>query len=155
MQNRSTLLPLIALILAIVYVSFFTDWFRKPAIQIFVQHRPIPQRVDPKRGLEEAPVFPISFAFDGKYELTTIKVTKTEDLKTEKFPTPVWHLVAATNSRPMKAIVYGVTPPGMHPPAEDALPQPLVAGVNYTMLVQAGSRSGTATFIPLKATLTR
>ena len=155
MQNRSTALPLIAIFLAIVYVSFFTDWFRKKTIQIFVQHRPIPQKVDAKRGLEEAPVFPISFAFDGKYELTMIKVTKSADLKSEQFPTPVWHLIATTNSRPMKAIVYGVAPPGMHPPGEDALPQPLVAGADYTLVIQAGARTGTTTFVPIKATLTR
>ena len=83
------------------------------------------------------------------------EVVKTEDIKKEQFPTPLWHLIATTNSRVTKAIVYGVTPPGMHPPSEDTLPLPLVAGENYTLTIQAGSRSGSTTFIPLKATLTR
>lgn len=155
MQNRTPTLLLVAFLLAIAYVSFFTDWFRSQTIRIIVQHRPIPQRIDPKRTSDIDPVFPISFAFYEKFEFTSIKVVKTSDLTTEKFPTPLWLVVSETNSRPTKAIVYGVAPAGMHAAVEDALPQPLSPGTSYTLFLQAGKQQGSTNFVPLKATLAR
>ncbi len=155
MQNRTPKLLIAAFLLAIAYASFFSDWFRTQNIRIIVQNRPIPQRPDPKRTTDLDPVYPISFAFDDKYELTSLRVVKTSELRTEKFPTPLWHVISETNSRPTKAIVYGVAPAGMHPAVEDAVPQPLEAGTSYTLLIQAGKRDGSTNFIPVRAALAR
>ena len=153
MQKRISVLLTSALLLAALYVSFFTDWFGRESIQIIVQHRPIPQRADPSKNLEAPPVFPISFAFSRKYELTFLKVVKTEELAHQKFPSPLWHLVSETNSGPTKAIVYGIAPRGMRSAVEDAQPEQLVAGVSYTLLIEAGKMKGSTNFVPLKATV--
>ena len=155
MEKRSSALVIVALVLAALYAAFFTDWFRKQSIQIIVQHRPIAQRVDPKKNLEEAPVFPITFAFDHRYEFTSIKVVKADELSTSKFPTPLWHVVSETNSRPTKVISYGLTPAGMHPAVDDSQPQPLVAGTTYTLLLESKGLKGSTNFVPIQATLTR
>lgn len=153
MPKRTPALLISVLVLAVLYVSYFTDWFGRESIQIIVQHRPIPQRADPTKALEAPPVFPISFAFSRKYELTSLKVVKTADLSTQKYPTPVWHLVSETNSGPTKALVYGIAPRGMRSAVEDAQPEPLVAGVSYTLFVEAGKMRGSTNFVPLKATV--
>ncbi|MBL9169319.1 MAG: hypothetical protein JNN07_16385 [Verrucomicrobiales bacterium] len=155
MQKRTSVLLSTVLLLAVLYVSYFTDWFGRQSIQIIVQHRPIPQRADPAKNLDAPPVFPVSFAFSRKYELTSLKVVKTEELASQKFPTPLWHLVSETNSGPTKAMVYGIAPRGMRPAVEDAQPEPLVAGVSYTLLVEAGKMKGSTNFVPLKATVAR
>ncbi len=151
MQNRSSGLAVVALVLAALYVGFFTDWFRTQTIQIIVQNRPIAQRADAKRNLDEVPVYPVSFAFDRKYELTSLKVVGARDLDSQKFPTPLWHLVADTNSRPTKAIVYGVSPAGMRPAVEDSQPQALQPGVTYALQLETKTLKGSTNFIPVKA----
>lgn len=153
MPKRIPALLITVLLLAVLYVSYFTDWFGRESIQIIVQHRPIPQRADPGKSLETPPVFPVSFAFSRKYELTSLKVVKTEDLASQKYPTPLWHLISETNSGPTKAMVYGIAPRGMRSAVEDAQPEPLVAGVSYTLFVEAGKMKGSTNFVPLKATV--
>lgn len=155
MQKRTPTLVIAALVLAVLYVSYFTDWFGRQSIQIIVQNRPIAQRMDPKKQAEAPPTFPVSFAFNRKYELTSIKVVKTDDLKSQRFPTPLWHLISDTNSGPTKAMVYGIAPRGMHPAVEDSQPEPLLPGVSYTLMVEAGKFRGATNFIPTKATIAR
>lgn len=155
MQKQSTVLCLTLLVLGSVYVAYFTDWFRTESIQIVYQPRMIAQRMDPKRGLETKPVFPIAFGFLRKYTFTSVQVVKTDELRNEKYPTPLWHLVSETNSRPTKALVYGVIPPGMRPAVDDSQPQPLEPGTSYTLLVEASGLKGATNFVPLAATLTR
>ena len=82
-------------------------------------------------------------------------MVKTEDLVSQKYPTAMWHLISETNSGPTKAMVYGIAPRGMRSAVEDAQPEPLVAGVSYTLLVEAGKMKGSTNFIPLKATVAR
>jgi len=154
MQNRSTLLIVIAVVLAALYISYFTDWFRRPTIQIIVQHRIVPQRPNAARDQGEEPVYPVSFAFDNKYEFTSLKVVAAKEAETQKFPTALWDLVALTNSRPTKTIVYGVTPPGMRPRVEDTQPQPLQPDVTYLLLVEAGAMNGSTNFVPKRAATT-
>ena len=151
MQNRSSSLVVVALVLAALYVGFFTDWFRGQTIQIIVQNRPVAQRSDPKRNLDEIPVYPVSFALDRKYELTSLKVVSAQDLESQKFPTPLWHLIAQTNSRPTKAIVYGITPPGMKPAVEDSQPSALQPGVPYVVQLETKTIKSSTNFVPVRA----
>ena len=155
MQKQSWTLVIVALVLAVLYATFFTDWLRTDGIQIIVQNRPIPQRLDLKRTFEATPVYPVSFAFDRKYEFTSVKVVSERDLATQKFPSPIWHLISETNSRPTKAIVYGVSPPGMHPAVEESKPQPLIPGTRYMLLLEAGRLKGATNFSPIKASIAR
>ncbi|MBM3847536.1 MAG: hypothetical protein FJ405_14790 [Verrucomicrobia bacterium] len=155
MDKRSwVMLGLLAALLA-CYGTFFADWFREEPLEIVGHPRKIAQRLDPKKGIETTPVYPMVFGIPRKAELTAIKVWKSDDLNTQKNPSPVWHVIAYTNSPPLKLVVYGIAPPGMRQVVEDAQPEALAPGVSYTVQMEAGSRRGLLQFTPEKAVVER
>src|SRR5262245_48364461 len=114
MTKQSIVLITVAVVLAGVYVAFFTDWFTKPEIQILPQIRPVLRsRTAAPQG--EVPVYPVTFAFDKKYQFTEIRVVAADDEKTNKYPHAVWHMISDSNSIPVKAIQYGAPLRGMKP----------------------------------------
>jgi hypothetical protein len=138
MTKNGIVLTVIAVLLAAVYVYSFTDWFRKETIQIIPTIRPgraLAMSNDPK----QPPVYPVSFALDGKYRLTSIKVVAADDLATNKYPVPLWHLISDSNSVPTKAIMYGQAPRGMKPSIPRTRPEPLLPEIDYVLLLVAGS----------------
>jgi hypothetical protein len=145
MTKKSIFLSFIAALLATAYVCFFTDWFNKETIQIIPQIRPGRASSIP-RDPGSAPVCLVSFAFDGKYKFTSVKVVAAGDLATNKYPTPLWHLVSDSNSVPIKAIVYGYPIKGMKPAVERTRPEPLEADVSYVLMVEAGKVRGQTNF---------
>ena len=80
----------------------------------------------------------VSFALDGKYRLTSVKVVAASDYATNKYANPLWHLISDSNSVPTKAIVYGFPIKGMKPATPKARPEPLLPNVPYIMMVDAG-----------------
>jgi hypothetical protein len=145
MTKNGIVLSIIAVILAAVYVAYFTDWFRKDGIQIIPTVRPGSVSAIP-RDPDEAPVHRVSFALDGKYKLTTVKVLVTAELATNKYATPLWHLVSDSNSVPTKSIVYGYPIKGMKPSVPRARPEPLLANVEYTLVLEAGKTRSQTNF---------
>ena len=144
MTKKSIVLIAVAAVLAAVYVAFFTDWFRHPQIQILPQIRP-PQR-NTKTAPGDVAVYPVTFAFDKKYQFTEIKVVALDDEKTNKFPHAVWHMISDSNSMPVKALVYGVNLRGMKPKVPRAQPESLVPDVTYHLYLQAGEAKGDVKF---------
>ena len=138
------------MLLAACYARFFTDWFVKETIQIIPTIRPGRPSAIP-RDPDQAPVHPVSFAFDGKYKLTSVKVVSTDDLATNKYPSALWHLVSDSNSIPTKSVVYGFPLKGMKPAVPRAHPEPLLAGIEYTLLVEAGKIRAQTNFHTTKA----
>ncbi|MGH8246383.1 MAG: hypothetical protein ACREUU_08115, partial [Gammaproteobacteria bacterium] len=126
MTKNGIVLSIIAVILAAVYVANFTDWFRKDGIQIIPTVRPGSASAIP-RDPDDVPVHRVSFALDGKYKLTCVKVLVAAELATNKYATPLWHLVSDSNSLPTKSIVYGYPIKGMKPSLPLARPDPLLA----------------------------
>src|SRR5262245_25571572 len=91
----------IAALLGAAYVWFFTDLFTRETIQIIPQIRPgRPSNVS--RSGDAPPVYPVSFLFDGKYKLTSLKVVSAQELATNKYANPAWHLISDSNSMPTK-----------------------------------------------------
>jgi hypothetical protein len=136
MTLRDKVLLACALILGVIYVIFFTDLFRKPKIQIIPQVRPDRASAIP-RPRDSAPVYPVSFRFNKRYQFKSIKVVKTADYATNRFAVPLWHVVSDSNSAPQNSIVYGAPKiPGMRTAVARAKPQPLEAGVEYMLLVE-------------------
>src|SRR5437764_13514857 len=136
MTKNGIALTVVFVILAVVYVRFFTDWFAKETIQIIPQLRPGRPSSIPHPGAP--PVSPVSFAFDGKYRLTSVKVVAADDFATNKYANPLWYLISDSNSVPTKAIVYGLPIKGMKPAVPKAHPDPLQPGIPYIMMVEAG-----------------
>ena len=144
MTKKSIVLITLAVVLAGVYVAFFTDWFVKPVIQILPQIRP-PQR-NVKIPVGDTPVYPVTFAFDRPYRFTEVSVVAADDEKTNKYPHELWHLIADSNSIPTKAVVYGATLRGMKPKIPKAQPEALEPDVPYVLHVKAGNSVGKVSF---------
>lgn len=136
--------------LAATYAYFFTDWFHKKTIQIIPSIRPIQASAIP-RDPDQPPVYPVSFALDGKYELTAVKVVVASDLATNKYAAPLWHLDSESNSIPTRSIVYGSNIKGMKPAVERKRPEPLMPEVEYTLLVEAGNLKSQTNFHTARA----
>ena len=150
MTKNGIFLIAIFVILAVLYVRFFTDWFNKETIQIIPQIRPGRASSIP-RPPGAPPVSPVSFAFDGKYRLTSVKVVAADDYATNKYANPLWYLISDSNSIPTKAIVYGFPIKGMKPAVPKARPDPLLPGIPYIMMVEAGKIKAQTNFHTLEA----
>ena len=154
MSKNGIVLSVLAVILAGFYLVFFTDLFTKDIIEIVPQIRPnrrassIP-RLDPS----QAQVFPVSFMLRGKYKLTSVKVVAADDLATNKHPTPLWHMVADSNSVPTKAFFYGERIRGMKPAIPKTRPMPLDPNINYIVMLEAGRARGQTNFHTREAVL--
>src|SRR5262245_51170151 len=99
MSKNGIALSVVFVILAVTYVCFFTDWFTKESIQIIPQIRP-GRASSIRRGPDTPAVSPVSFAFDRKLELTSVKVVSAQDYATNKYSNPLWHLISDSNSIP-------------------------------------------------------
>lgn len=142
-KKQLALLIITLLLLAAAYAYYFTDWFASENIQIVHSLRPVAAKR--ARGKTPAPnptVNAVSFSLDRKCRLTEVRVIPTAELATNKYAHPVWHLVSESNSIPVKALVYGTTPRGMHPKVKGAQADPLLPDVTYRLFVTAGDLKG-------------
>jgi hypothetical protein len=126
------------LILGGIYIHYFTHWFEKQEIAITASLRP-------SRRPGET-VFPVFFALNGDYKLTSLKVIPLQDNKFDPLAPPVWHLVSDSNSVPTRAFRYGQGIRGMKPALKGVKPDPLTPGTVYRLIVSAGNLSGNKDF---------
>ena len=150
MTKNGTFLSVIAVLLAAVYIYSFTDWLRSDTIQIIPTIRPGRVAAAP-RDPAQAAVYPVSFAFSGKFLFTSVKVVAAEDLATNKHPMTLWHLVSDSNSVPTKSIVYGNPIKGMRPAVARISPEPLQPDVDYVLMLEAGKIKAQTNFHTAKA----
>jgi len=137
MTKNGIFLSVVAVVLAAIYVFAFTDWLRSDTIQIIPTIRPVRVAAAPKDS-DQTPVYPVSFAFSGKYHFTSVKVVAASDLATNKHPSALWHLTSDSNSVPTKSIVYGYPIKGMKPAVARTRPEPLQPDVDYVLILEAG-----------------
>jgi hypothetical protein len=137
MNKKIYILIAIALVLATVYVAYFTHWFRAKTIQI--SHTSRPARPGATTDL-------LLFGLDDYYSLTDVKIVPLDALQTNKFAEPVWHLVSDEGSDDVQVFSYGANIPGMDPAAAGARPEPLQKGVTYRLSVTAGRAKGQLDF---------
>ena len=140
MFSKQTVLIILAILLASLYVYFFTDWINHPRIQIIAQTRPI------QPTSQTAKVYPVSFLLDGRYSLTSVKVVSLGAFATNKFAPPLWYLVAYTNVPPSQGFLYGQRIPGMQPRMTNSRPEQLEPSTPYRLLVEAGRAKGQVDF---------
>jgi hypothetical protein len=123
------------------------DWFARDSIQLM--HRTRPARGAFRRSRSDNPLIdPISFWFDRKVKLTSLKVVPVFELETNRIPQAIWDLISDSNSVPIKEFTYGMGIPGMRPVLKGADPDPLLPGVKYRLLVEAGKQKVAHDFIP-------
>jgi hypothetical protein len=153
MTTKQWTLIVLAVVLAGFSLYLNRDWFAGENIQI--HHRSRPARAGFfRRGRPTAsvPTDPIFFAFDRKLKLTSLKVIPVSEIETNKYPHPIWHLVSDSNSVPVEAWSYAIPIRGMRPSVKGATPDPLVPGVKYRLLLEAGKLKAQDDFIPVPRT---
>jgi hypothetical protein len=141
---------LIALVVVLGGTSLYLnqDWFAKDVIQITHRSRPARATFFRRQRPSDSQVNPLVFGFDRKLKLTSIAVVPLSDILTNKYPHPIWHLVSTSNSVPTKTFYYGERIKGMQPEVKGATADPLEPGVQYRLLVEAGSFKAQHDFAP-------
>jgi hypothetical protein len=137
MEKKQWFLCAVAIVLAGLYICFFTDWFKPTTIQISHTARPIPSRSS--RGTMTVAM---AFGLDRNYRLTEIKVVPLAEWQTNHSVLPLWHLVSNPKSAPIRFFPYGQNIDGMKPAIPGAQPKPLETNVVYHLFVSAGSVKG-------------
>ena len=138
-MKRNWLLILIAIILMVVYAVYFTDWWQPKTIEIFHTSRMVHSRKH-RDGASTEPT--LIFGINRSLRLTAIKVVPLADYKTNQATLPLWHLVADSNSVPIKAFSYGQFIRGLKPAVSGVRAQTLTNGVVYRLIVAAGQFKG-------------
>lgn len=137
MNKKNFVLVGLLLVLAVIYVVAFTDWFRPQTIHISYTSRPIRFVA---RG--QQPADTLIFGLGQDYELTEIKVVPLAALQTNQFAQPLWHLVGDPASPAINHFIYGQRIKGLAPAVKGSRPEPLQPGVTYRLFVAAGSVKG-------------
>ena len=148
MTKKNWVLISIALVLAAVYVFYFTDWFRPKVIIIHHVSREmhIARRFP---GAKEALTVPVTFGLEQNYKFTDIKVVVLDAWQTNQNTLPLWHLVSNSNSVPVKMFTYGQNIRGMKPAVPGTRAEELQPGITYRLFVKAGSVTGQHDFKPV------
>lgn len=135
MRDKIVIFSLLGVILLTLYFTLFRGCKEEP-MQITSKLRPLRRGTPSERGL--TPMYDVTFGFNKKYKLTSVKVVSAEDLRTNKFPRVLWHVVEDENAAAVKAISYGKPARGMKPAVPDLLPEPLEPDQEYVVLIEAG-----------------
>lgn len=152
MTRKQWLLIALAVLLGGISLYLNQDWFAKDNIQISHRSRPAVGFFRRNKRPDPSAVNPVSFWFDRKLKLTSLKVIPVREIETNKYPHPIWHLVSDSNSVPIKELFYGMRIPGMRPDVKGATPDPLEPGVNYRLLIEAGPLKAQHDFEPVPRT---
>lgn len=140
MDKKSTPLVIVLLALVLVYVIFFTDWFKPHRITLFYSTR----QIEYFRARGELPY--ILFGLEGTYRLTEVKVVSLDDFEKNPNASPVWHLISQSNSVPIKMFTYGQHIHGMRPAISGDRPENLETNEIYRLFVSAGRATGQIDF---------
>ena len=132
MNKKSWILIAVAIVLGVVYLIHFTNWFKPKAI--LISH-------DARFGR-------INFSFGTAYPLTYIKVVSVSAYESNKYALPIWELKSESNSVPIKIFSYGQRIRGMQPVVSNARPEPLQPGVAYRLFIESGSHKAEHDFTP-------
>ena len=132
-------MTIVLVVLASVYVFYFTDWFKPKIIHISSESRVIRSRF--RNNAAGNPV-PVIFSLEPPSKLTEIKVVPLVEWQANQNELPVWHLVASSNSVPIKMFFYGQRVRGLKPEVPGAHADPLQTNVTYRLFVTAGKAHG-------------
>jgi len=120
------------------------DWFATEPIQI--TYRVTPWMRSARRANPLNKANPVVFSFGKFYRFKEIKVVAAEEIATNKYAHPLWHLASTSNSVFTSSFTYGDRLRGMMPKVKGAAPDPLQPGVNYRLIVDTDKGEGTHEF---------
>jgi hypothetical protein len=137
MTKKNWLLLIIAVALAAVYVIYFTEWFKPKTVKIFDTSRNLRGRFQTGGGMPS-----MIFGLNRQLKLTEIKVVPLATWETNNKVVPIWHLISASNSIPLKMFFYGQHIGGLKPAVPGARPESLTTNTVYRLFVTAGKVTG-------------
>ena len=149
MTKRDICLVSLVALLAGWYVFHFTDWFRHKFIRIEHTVRVVPEPGPAYGRRGKAPdkdVNNVIFSFRKSYRLTSVRVAVAAEIQTNQEAHSLWELSADKGSLPVNGIAYGIPVAGMVSSVPGAEAEPLESGVEYRLLLEAGSVKGTNDF---------
>ena len=132
MTKKSWILVSLVFVLGVLYVIFFTNWFKPKTMLVGDMER----------------FGQVKFTLSRRYQLTSIKVVSVTALESNKYASPVWELKSDSNSVPIEFFNYGQGIRGMKPAIKGARAEPLDHGAKYRLFVQAGSLKAQHDFTP-------
>jgi len=151
MNKRQVTLLTVLILSAGAAVYVFKDWFKAEPIQIAYTVRPAPAprnaNPTPQRDAPSGkPGYNVTFGFNQKLTLNSVKVFHLQDALTNKYPYAIWDLVSESNSPPVKSLVYGNRLRGLHPTVKGAQAEPLEAGGSYRIVISSDGRKAEKDF---------
>ena len=155
MTRKHWTLIVVAVLLGGFSLYLNKDWFAKDGIHIYHRSRPARAglfRRNKRTDDSSRIVDPVTFGFDRKLKLKSVKVIPVSDIQTNKYPHPIWQLLSESNSVPVKDFTYGGPIPGMHPAVKGATADPLEPGVSYRLLIETAEFKGEHDFVPVPRT---
>ena len=141
-------MPVILVVLAAVYVYYFTDWFKPKVIQIFYTCRTNRAVMNQRRRTDtlHPATVPVFFGLSFRYRLNELKVYRLTEWQTNHAALPIWHLISSSNSIPIKQFFYGQPIHGMLPAVPGTRAEPLDPDVTYHIVLEAGKAKGEKDF---------
>ena len=154
MTKKNIFLISIVVVLAGIYVVFFSGWFGPKFIR--VEHTVRSIREAARGGAVSRQVNNVTFSLHKNYRLTSVKVVPSAEYQTSEYAPPLWYLVSQKGSQPVDGFAYGFPIPGMTPAIASAEPDPLQPGVEYRLVLETKSVKGEHDFsIPTPTALRR
>src|ERR1700761_5333470 len=99
MTKKNIFMAVTAVVLAAVYVVYFTDWFKPKTVQIFHTYRNLHPHAD-RTGNGALPS--LIFGVNREIKLTELRVVEADVYLTNQDAVPLWHLISDSNSVPVK-----------------------------------------------------
>ena len=147
MTNKNILIACFILLLGAFSLYLNRDRFAPEVIQL--SHRSItPRGWFARPQAAKDPANEVIFLINKSLKLNSVKVVTVGDAETNNYPHAIWNLTSDSNSAPVKEFIYGAPIHGMRPENKGIGADPLQPGVNYRILVQAGSEKLQHDFIP-------
>jgi len=146
-KQISLVVVVIFLISATAYMC--RDWLGPEEIQIGSAIRPnrVPENEQKNLGpaVKRQP-YTVSFFFNRKCVLQSVKVVRASEFETNRFAHPLWELLATAETPPVKSITYGVPIRGMHPEIKGAQADVLQPGVAYRLIIKTSNQEASHDF---------
>ena len=139
MEKQTKFLLGMAIGLGALYLYYFTTWFTGTTILIDAKPRALPRE-------STELLFPMGFALDRTYKLTSVKVFALKEKQISRYDKPVWQLTTKSNSAPIRGFVYGQAIQGMESDPKSPL-QPLKPNMRYRLLLEAKRVKGERDFL--------
>lgn len=144
MKDKIIIFSLGGVILLTLYLTLFSGCKNEP-LQITTKLRPVRRGTQTERGV--TPLYDVTFGFNKRYRLTSVKVVSAQDLSTNKYPRALWHVIEDGKSSPVKAISYGKPARGMKPAIPELEPEQLEANQEYVVMIEAGGIKAQTNFV--------